>query len=300
MNRLADLLGAWERFAVVEPYFGVLAGESLDTMRAHGAELSGGHCTDMRIWAMMEHRPDVPPPAEEPAWHREYGQEYKTPGCLYSLVRRGYQTAVTLYASQGMKGLQTWAWGDEPPILLPGAARDVSATRAWALDTAEIAVGKGVATTPWYDRLWDRRREPWTYSYRQSFLWTHLIFTPESVVALISGRTGPRVTTWCSNRKAAPEPRVEAGFVRFGERRGRLAFVGADPVLRPGTDEGARLLIFERDELVTPFALCNEHFRFLETTPEGRTLFEDATGRYEARIETRGERQTLTAERLSA
>jgi hypothetical protein len=130
-SKLDDLLPMLERYTADEPFFATLVVRYLGYMDACGMGSHVNHGCDMRIWAMLEHRPNGPRSAVEPAWFREFGGEYKTDATLYAVIKRGYQGCLTLRGALPLKGWQTWAWGAEPPVIHPGP-HHASGTVAWA------------------------------------------------------------------------------------------------------------------------------------------------------------------------
>jgi hypothetical protein len=251
------------------------------------------HGCDMRIWAMLEHRPGGPPAAAEPAWFREFGGEYKTDATLYAVVKRGYQGCLTLRGALPLKGWQTWAWGTEPPVIHPGPCH-ASGTQAWGFDSATVPVSKAAASGVWADRQW-RAGEPASYSFRQEGLWTHCVFTPCATLVLLAGDLGRRRTTWCVNLATSPAPRLEDHAVRLGELRGRLHFEGAPPQFEEPPEGGVALLHFLRDEVVSAFAFSEGSWQWLPPGAATRR-WHDASGTYAVHL-TGGERPDFTVTR---
>lgn len=288
---LADLIAPLERFARSEPFFRTLASRYLALLDRHSPGTGGGHGCSPFIWAMLEHEPGETPGCglSEPSWFSGFAEEYRTSTVRYVLVRRSFQTAVTLRASQGLNGLQTWAWGEEPPIVAPGRAEG-SATRGWGLDTALLPVSTHLHSTHREQVVWSRG-EPIRLSFRQGALWTHCLFGEVTTLVVFQGPGSPRVTTWCCNLRLAPEPFVGEGVVAFPGLEGRLHFVGEPPTIRrtraPGTGEpGAAedpllLLDFEApDGGLVPFAFTDSSFAWeVVDRSRGVFAFRDRAGR---------------------
>lgn len=287
---LADLIAPLERYARVEPFFRNLASTYLAFLDRHSPGTGGGHGCSPFIWATLEHEPGEPA-ASEPSWVSEFVEEYRAPAVRYALVRRAFQTAVTLRAPQGLNGLQTWAWGGEPPIVAPGRAKG-SATRGWGLDTALLPVSTYPDAANRERVVW-RRSEPVCLSFRQGWLWTHILFGKVTTLVMFEGPETPRVTTWCCNLALAPEPVVGHGVVAFLGLEGQLHFVGGPPSVRragargdgkggPGQagEDPLVLLDFEapRGGLV-PFAFSDSSFAWGEMDlSRGVVSFRDRAG----------------------
>ena len=298
-NKLYDVIPMLERYAREEPFYTELVNRYLRYMDNVGRGSHVNHGCDMRIWAMMEHDPSIEAGAPEPDWYRAYAGEYKTDATLYAVVKREYQTAITLRAPLPMKGLQTWAFGDEPPLIHP-AAEFSSGTKGWGIDTAALYVGKAAGSGVWADREahWGSPDGVSTYSMRQEELWTHYVFTPVATLVVISGDIGRRVTQWVINTAVSPHPTVGDAAVSFEGLRGRLFFVGGGPEVHLPPTHGAFILRFEREADITPFAFSNETFRFRSLEDEGERIeFDDSSGRYVARV-TSGSRQRVEVETM--
>lgn len=281
----ADLLPALILYSRREPYFRVLAAEILEGYRRSGRKV-GGHMVSPLIWMMLlGPEGQETGPAAEPEWHRESFLECRTELTRYWLIRRHYQTSVTMRSLQPMKGLQTWAFGDEPPIVHPGMGV-YSGTRAWGLNTASMNVSTRPMAANFYDYLRGSTPAPWL-SVRQENLWTHHLFTPDTTLVILDGETGQRITSWTVTRVGGSDPQVLPGVVEFPPRRGRLYYVGVGrpPSLKESSEAGVLLLEFTSDQVVTVFAFSNESFRIIEDALADRKLeFEDASGRYAVEI----------------
>jgi len=299
-----------EHFAPEQPMFQRLADKILAAVEQHhGREAIRD---PNLILALLEHRGEFEPsPADVERWEAPFDRMYRSPNrvpvCQYILVKRRYQTAVTFQGYPEMKGLQTWAWGDEPPILQ--ATHEVhSATRGWGFDTALSNVsrthphlGAGMlaeqviyvpgnpkdpgsrARLPGgLDRLWYPGC-PAYVSSRLGPLWSLYVFTDSATVIIQGGNTGRRVTTWAFHSCCAPQPRLGDRVVTFEGRDGRLHFLHGKPT--PGGTEDVRTLDFEYDGGVSAFAFSDASFRFDKYRPEGVLRFRDSSGEYEVHVE---------------
>lgn len=256
-HAMQDVIPAAERLSGGEPMFSRFIEEFLaQNERDHGSPGGLGHACSPFIWAMMEH-PGLIEPSEQHLreWNRPFDRMFWNWDIQYLVVRRAYQTAVTFRGRSGLKGLQTWAWQDEPPIL--HFSLDVpSKTQAWGIDTAEFSVGhthphvgagskaEQVLYVPgdWDDYGKGRKpggvaemmkpTDPCSVATRWGKLWSYYIFTPVATVILQNGEVGRRVTRWACNSVTAPRPEVSDQVVTFPGRVGRLHFLSDPPVLR--------------------------------------------------------------------
>jgi hypothetical protein len=225
----------------------------------------------------------------------------------YALIRRRYQTGITYMGWLPMMGLQTWAWGDEPPILhsLHGAA---SGTQAWGIDTEAKSAdhyyyghGAGLMAPAVVWRPLGGSQEgqpdelPFTI-WRHSKLIQMAIFTDVSTVIIHTGETGRRVTRWALNPIEPSAPIIEDGVVRFENRIGRIYSLKGTPnpeeAIGTFREEQKELpvqrLAWEIEDNDSAFAFSNESFEFVkDDLSEKRCLeFKDETGTYRADIST--------------
>ena len=321
---LADLLGPFERYAAQEPFYLTLRRRYLDHLDAIGAGARGSHGCSPLIWAMLEHDPASPAvqaaPAE-PGWYRSFTDLYATEQvAAYVLIKRAYQTAVTLKGPMPLKGLQTWAHGLEPPIVCPGEmlASGVSACgcETAAVD-AEFAVegtqtagtgpaGPGPASAGPTGAF--RQHEHATLlSTRQGPVRADYIFTPYATVVVYRVQAGVSLddpagdaagkplgdpsysggiqTTWACNLALVPEPRIGSGVVEFPGLQGRLYFTGPAPdvQIRADGERGGRfaLFLFRTEDGVQRFAFADGSFRWGDPGAQGSVVaFEDPSGAY--------------------
>jgi hypothetical protein len=143
-------------------------------------------------------------------------------------VRRAYQTHFNITDFMPFSGVQTWAWGGEPPIIHPTPLYP-STTQAYGLDTARQGVshnwglyGAGAMAADGVRVLPRNEREIALLLARYDWLWRLAFFTGCSTVVLEFGRGGPRRALWTLNRVEPAEPQIAPGVVSFAGRRGRL------------------------------------------------------------------------------
>lgn len=259
------------------------------------------HGASVLMWALLmsregaePHRPANPPDARVFRSYESTRLLARSP-LQYVLVRRRYQTHFNFTDYLPFSGIQTWALGDEPPIVHPTPLFP-STTQAWGLDTARQGTshnwglyGAGAMALDRFVREAAADDEISFLIARYDLLWRLAFFTDLSTVILEFGRCGPRRTSWTLNRLEPSEPQIGEGIVRFLARKGCLHSPPAPrPQLIPSSLDheqarGVRQLVYECGEGPAVFGFSDDSLQL----PCGRLLvdhelrFSDAAGRYE-------------------
>lgn len=281
VSKIVDVFHALEFYADREPIFSRVIDRWWD---ASGK--MGGHCIHPLIWPLLAHR-NVKAPRREPAWYADAESHFSNPPSQYSLFAHRYQTAVTYRGIKPSKGIQTFAYGDEPPIILH-TDELASGTRAGGSDTAvqsvtgtdegwEIFIRQANAQ-PGYEA-----HTPCTYIVtRRDKLWELYCFTTASVVYLVGGVPGPYHTRWMLNGLNPAKPKLD--------RRGkRMTFAGRKGcIVHPAASRATLTTISETPafELVHKtgpaiFALAGGDLNFTKIDRRAQSLdFTDLSGSY--------------------
>jgi hypothetical protein len=266
----------------------------------------GGHGASPLMWALLAcPGPLEPTPKQEADWNRAFESYYERIQLLgrsplkYLLVKRRYQTSLNVRDFLPFSGIQTWAWGEEPPIIHPTRLAP-STTQAWGLDTARQGVsyswglfGAGAMVPDFKFRLAEMPGAPSYALSRYDQLWRLTLFTEVSTVILEWGHHGPRRTFWTLNRLAPAAPRIEKGVVHFAGRRARLYSTVPRPQVHeredPDSSGALRVLEYACGESAAAFAFSDESFAFGPgIPPDGRALvFTDSSGHYEVTLPDR-------------
>ncbi len=257
-------------------------------------------CREGNIEANEEHRQLWDEPVE-----RFYSGVYFGRGPIqYALFRHNYQTSITFSGYLPLKGMQTWAWGDEPPVIHP-TLHVRSAVRAMGVDSAEFTVshehpdqgpGAMAPQTVWRPHDSQHREHedgPTFVVWRQGNLRSVAVFTPSSTVLIYSGPTGPRSIQWALNAWEPAEPVFgDDGAVRFDGRTPVIHSNLAAPTLRterdPDVNREVSLLVYADEGEPVAFAFSNGSFQFIEDNlaADGILRFGDDTGDYQVDIST--------------
>ncbi|MHC4717483.1 MAG: prenyltransferase/squalene oxidase repeat-containing protein [Planctomycetota bacterium] len=291
--QLHDVLPLLERYARHEPFLAAVAAGYLRNGRASFR----GHIISPEIWAMFEAGPPAPK-GPAPDWFVNFTGLYERPEVHYALVARRYQTGVTFRGRTRrgyefrLRGMQTFAWGDEHPILLPHrplrGSPLASTITAGKIRTAEknasrVSAGWEVlaATGP---KLAKWRCELATLTDRRGRLWTIHACTPVSVVAVSGGVDGPITARWVVNEagKAAPELDSSRRIVSVSGLTARVYCLTGRASMKAAAGRIDRHVL----KIVTPSgpaatAFSDSSFRFGGLDEAGLTLtFSDASGSY--------------------
>lgn len=286
---VVDLLAAAQQAEPAEPglltWMEAAQAEAQRRLPPEQADVLGalGHGASPVMWAQimadpgLQFAPQASPPAvEEPTGVRVYmtTRLLRRAPLQYVHVHRRYQAQVTLRDMLPFSGLQTFAWGDEPPVL-HSTPMHPSTTRAMGLDTARQGVshnwglyGAGAMGIDGYLHwLKDQPSLAWMVM-RYDWLWRVVAFTPRSLLMLEFGRGGPRTTTWTLDRHDPAEPSIEPAIVRFHGRQACLHTTVATlpQVCRAGEDDpwarDVRWLEYDCGSGTAAFAWSDASFGF--------------------------------------
>lgn len=230
-----DMLGGYEFYAPREPVFHDIAGRLIGAGRPHAQ----GHCVHPCIWAMLCHTPHVSGSRRRPAWHAAHEGHYDHQSCSYSLFTRRYQTAATWRSLFPLKGIQSFAWGDEPPIIHP-AAEAASSTLVWGVDTAADNIDAGANGWELFRRTagagdgYEPANPATVITTRRGRLWECYVFTRDTVVYAAGGQRGRIASRWVLNDQDPAQPRIDRRRrqVSFAGRRACMRYVAGRAALR--------------------------------------------------------------------
>jgi hypothetical protein len=278
---VSDLLHGLEFYAPREPHFATLAQSYLDECQSQRS----GHALHPAIWALLAHRPSPRRPVT-PAWARDVERHYDTAPVQYSVVHHRYHTALTMRGLFPRRGIQSFAWGQEPPII-QGGDKLVCTAGCGKIDIASMNVDGG----PYGWETHIRRRDVdaqhelpphWTSIVtRRGGLWECCVFTTDSVIYLIGGGRGTIHATWALN-PYQPTPAklsLRQRRVAFARREGCLHFLADRAALVERHGQRALHLSVRRGPLVV--GLSDRRLRLGPIVPaDGLLTFADRTGRW--------------------
>lgn len=274
-----DLLPGLELLAEREPFFDTLADRLLDAGREH----EQGHCLHPFIWAMLSHRPRPAVPA--PDWYRHHEGHFEHQAVQYSLIQHQYQVGVTWRGIHPGRGLQTFAHGEEAPIIHP-AGGIVSTILAGDIDTAQTNVAAGPCGWELLRRTggpgdgYEPASPATVVLTRKGTLWECLVFTPAAVIHVAGGVQAMRAR-WVLHATPESPARCEARarLVTFAGRAGRMVWLSGTGRLASGTTVPVLEVTVAR--CPAAFGLGGPDLRLERFDARRQMLhFSDASGRY--------------------
>jgi len=115
-KEVSDMLGALTFYADQDSSFGQIATRYLEALETLPAGFTISHSSAYFLRGAQYH-PYVKELNDVP--FHPYAKLYKSDHSLYYLYGANYQTAVTLRGRKPMKGLQTWSYKGQPPLIYP-------------------------------------------------------------------------------------------------------------------------------------------------------------------------------------
>jgi hypothetical protein len=277
---LADGLPFLEWASLHDPAFARLIDRHLDKLEGEKGG-AGTHIISPTIWAMLVRGAAGDP---ETDWVQNRTEVYRRPNVHYALVGRHYQTGITFRARKGpyrdvpeegvhLRGMQTFAYGLEEPILFHGR-KIVSSTRVGEIETCStdaIEVAK-----------WAQDGADMICESREN-LRTIYIYTPISAVVVYLCPNFPMRSFWSLFETQAENIALDpiGRAVAFSGREGRIYFLqgNAELYIHEEGQERRWILDVIAECPVSAFAFSNASFTFGMVTSENAS-FTDASGVY--------------------
>jgi len=281
---LVDALPFWEWASQRDAFFAQIADLHLHNIVSNQSGM-GSHIISPIIWAMLARGVEA---GLTPEWYTTWTNMYTRPNVAYALVGRQYQTGMTFRARLGpyrdvpeegvhLRGMQTFAYGDEMPILFHG--RDiVSTTRVGQTDTCVENVLKTVVLA--------QNGLDMVCEYRAG-LKTLYVFTPTSVVVIHKSDGEMIRSFWSLFESDANNIALDRNghVVAFSGRIGRVYYLAgrAELYAHEEGDEKRWMLDVIADSSMSAFAFSDASFSFDMLTSDV-FKFSDVSGVYEMKI----------------
>lgn len=267
-----------------DAFFGCVADRHLGKIESELGP-TGTHIICPMIWAMLERGEAC---ETIPDWYTSWSDMYVRPNVRYALIGRQYQTGITFQARRGpyrdvpeegvpLRGLQTFAFGDEPPVLFHGQ-HIVSTTRVGDVDTCLMDATQ--------TNVIEQGEVTFVIESKKA-LQILYVFTPVSAVVLHMGAQGRIRSFWSLYERQADHIALDrnARVVAFSKRLGRVYYAGGDAELYVHTEgkEQRWMLDVIAEDGRSAFAFSNATFAFGSVDRE-RLTFDDASGHYEVAL----------------
>ena len=278
---LVDGLPFFEWASHRDPFFARVVDRHLDKMDLLQSGV-GTHIISPLIWAMLARGGDG---GAVPAWYQNWVALYERPNVFYALIGKAYQTGVTFCGRLGpyrdipeegihLRGVQTFAYGEEAPILFHGK-NIVSTTRVGDTDTC---VNDAI------DVVVSKQDELNIMCAAHGALIVWYIFSPISTVVVYQSDAGRIRSFWALLEADAGNIALDSNgrVVAFAGRKGRVYFQEGNAELYEHEEgEDKRWML---DVIVEPpqsaFAFSDGSFSFGQKQID-YVAFSDASGDYE-------------------
>ena len=182
--------------------------------------------------------------------YKPYAQLYKSDHSRYFLYGNNYQTAVTLCARKPMKGMQTWSYKGQPPLICP-TRRVQSFALGIGFDSHLMDVPWDVSPTPY--RLSTIANDIDVLIYATGTLSAAYVFTKDMTIVVYHPKSGKMTIEWVNQVSVGAElERVEGQIILFRNSDAGIHFNGRAPSIIQ--DEDIVRFRFESDEAYPWFA----------------------------------------------
>ncbi len=292
-----DVAPALEFFAGHEPAFQSVLTTWLKQRPNLPAEHGNGHCVDPLIFTALIHShpplAHVPRPQEaastRPAWRLNSEQHLDHPSVQYSTFNHRYQAGITFRSNFPFKGLQCFAWGDEPPVIHPSDTL-ASTLVMGKTRTAETNLSPGANGWDIFRRsdgrgLYEPSADGTAITARRENAWEIWIATAGSLI-LFAGGSKTCQARWVLNA-------LSPTAVTLDKAGKKATFAGRKAVIHCqaggmtlGKVEGQAVLQARQTQPLM-FAFADDAFRFVKWNSAKQLLrFRDASGSYEVDLST--------------
>ena len=161
--------------------------------------------------------------------YQPYAQLCQSDHSLYFLYGAKYQTAVTLRGRKSLKGLQTWSYKGQPPLIFP-TRQSQSYTRGYGFDSH-------IMDAPWnvlpYSYRMNRIKEGLiALVYTTGPLCTAYLFANDLTLVIYHSKVIGLSTEWVSYILMAAEfDHIAGQQILFKNSDAKIIFNGADPLV---------------------------------------------------------------------
>ncbi len=238
----ANMLGALAYYGRTHTELNQVAMRYLETLMEFppGYVLAFG-CNSFLRGSMYQERPETL--HEIP--HEPYAKLYGNDDALYYLVGRNYQTAVVLKNTFPRKGMQTWSYQGQSPLLFP--------TRTLKTHALGIGYDTHQMDIPIHEKedaygLTSLRQSLDTLMYQQNELFTGYVFSQDATVQIYHQKPGFSVVDFVMNRSAnAVIDATSSQSITFKDSNAKLILPSVAPVVEESQNVTIQRIQFENE-----------------------------------------------------
>jgi len=221
---VSGILGALAFYSDHDPSFGQIAIRYLEALEKLPAGFTLAHGGSYFLWG-AQYQPIVKEIKKIP--YQSYARLYKSDHSLYFLIGANYQTAVTLRGRKPLKGLQTWNYKGQPPLIFPTRLRQ-SFSRGSGFDSHLMDVPWDVSPNAY--RVSRIGKGIDVLVCATGSLSTAYVFANDITVVIYHSQEPGINTEWVSSGPAAAQfDRVEGQKIIFKNSEATIIFDGAAP-----------------------------------------------------------------------
>ncbi len=226
-KRVSRVLGVLTFYANRDPSFQQIATRYLEALM----DMEPGFVTDHGGWYFLSGcQYHIRPEQLETIPYKPYAQLYKSDHSLYYLVGRNYQTSVTLRGRKPLKGLQTWSYQGEPPLIFP--SKNVQSTvKGYGFASHLMDAPWNITPLPY--KITSLENEAIALIHSQGDLYTAYLFsTDTTVVVYRSLHEGGQIDLAHHLKTCAEIENVNNNMITFYNSAARIIL----PSVMPKTD----------------------------------------------------------------
>ncbi|RJP23435.1 MAG: hypothetical protein C4527_20235 [Candidatus Omnitrophota bacterium] len=222
-NRVSRILGALTFYADREPSFAQIATRYLQALMESPAGFAIDHGGGYFLRGAEYH---VRPQRLETIPYEPYAQLYESDHSLYFLIGRNYQTAVVLRGRQPLKGMQTWSYQGQPPLIFPSKILQ-SRVVGFGYDSHVMDVGWNLPQDYQYTSVSERID---ALIYRQGELISAYLFSQDTTTAIFRSKTGSGYVDWVHHLSLCAEiDQTSENMISFKNSDARILLPNAVP-----------------------------------------------------------------------
>jgi len=199
----------------------------------------------------------------EPIPYKSYSQLYHSDHSLYFVCGNNYQTAVTLRGRKPMKGLQTWSYKGQPPLIFP-TQKNQSHAKGFGFDSHLMDVPWDVSPKPY--RLSTLENGTNVLMAATGSLTTAYLFTEDVTVVVYHSKNNKMLIEWVNYvPMCAKLDKVTDQEILFKNSTARIIFEGKAPSIIRKEDTAKFHFVYDKRYCWFAFAGPNSDVKVKQT-----------------------------------